>query len=407
MHQYPGHEHVNPSYHVLFSASRHHTRNRQPRPGAFDVIAEAEDTPQSFFLFGPQDLLSFRLLSSTRLCRLVSVCGTGCARCLCARRKIPAIPHAVSHIQIQRSTFQQNAIFVVSESYSHNPSACWRSGYQLIISFGFEAGVTNRVRRHRERSPCCAREGERQDRMRNIDIVTSRQLSRRYHSATKIGSQFNSLSFNMASITQWIKSQLFLSIPRPRESLESKVIIITGANTGLGLEAARHCVHLNAFKVILAVRSESRGQEAKRDIEATTKRYGVVEVCLLDLASYDSIKAFVAEMARLPRIDAIIENAGIAGLDYRVIEDNEGMITVNVVSTMLLATLMLPVLSASAKKHDTTGMISIVSSETHAWAKFREQRCDEIFRTLNDKGKANMAERYVVPGPFLQCLPRF
>ena len=59
--------------------------------------------------------------------------------------------------------------------------------------------------------------------------------------------------------------------------------MVTGSNVGLGLEAARWFVKLDAAKVILAVRTIEKGEEAKRSIEASTKRKGVVEVWPLDL----------------------------------------------------------------------------------------------------------------------------
>lgn len=64
----------------------------------------------------------------------------------------------------------------------------------------------------------------------------------------------------------------------------------TGANIGLGKEAARHFVQLNAAKVIIACRSVEKGENAKQDIESTTGRKGVVDVWQLDLQSYDSVR---------------------------------------------------------------------------------------------------------------------
>ena len=195
----------------------------------------------------------------------------------------------------------------------------------------------------------------------------------------------------------FLKSQLFTSVPVPTKSLAGKTIIITGANTGLGLEAARHCVRLDAAKVILAVRSEPKGQAAKEDIETSTQRSGVVEVWSLDLASYAAVNGFVEKIAQLPRVDAIIENAGIATMDWKVAEDNEQTITVNVVSTILLAVRMLPILVASAKKHpESEPVISIVTSDTHHWAQFHEAKAKDVFAALNHKQKADMLDRYVI-----------
>lgn len=60
-----------------------------------------------------------------------------------------------------------------------------------------------------------------------------------------------------------------------------KTYIITGGNSGLGLETARHLVAASAERVILAVRNLKSGEDAKSDIKKTTGRKGVVEVSKL------------------------------------------------------------------------------------------------------------------------------
>ena len=86
-------------------------------------------------------------------------------------------------------------------------------------------------------------------------------------------------------------------------------------------------MRLDAEKVILAVRNVEKGEAAKRSIEETTNRKNVVEVWQLDLASYESVKQFAKKANGLRRLDAIVENAGIATRNFRVSEDNESTIT--------------------------------------------------------------------------------
>ena len=118
-------------------------------------------------------------------------------------------------------------------------------------------------------------------------------------------------------------SQLFVTPPVPTTDCTGKTIIVTGANVGLGKEAARHYVRLNAEKVILACRSLDKGEAAKKDIEATTGRKGAVEVWQLDLASYQSVKQFAERAKTLRRLDSIVENAGISTANYKTFEGNE------------------------------------------------------------------------------------
>lgn len=190
-------------------------------------------------------------------------------------------------------------------------------------------------------------------------------------------------------------SQLFVTPTLPTTSFTNQTIIVTGANIGLGLEAARHFVRLDAAKVILAVRSIERGNAAKEDIESTTQRKNVVEVWPLDLASYASVQAFAKRAASdLPRLDAAVLNAGIAVSKFTMAEDNESTITVNVVSTFLLTLLLIPVLRKSGKKHNTVPRLTIVTSEVHGWTQLPERNSPNTFDTLNDEKKANMPERY-------------
>ncbi len=53
---------------------------------------------------------------------------------------------------------------------------------------------------------------------------------------------------------------------------------MTGSNTGLGLEAAKHLVALGAAKVILGVRDVNAGEVAKTEIEKETGKTHVAEV---------------------------------------------------------------------------------------------------------------------------------
>ena len=163
------------------------------------------------------------------------------------------------------------------------------------------------------------------------------------------------------------------------------------------MEAARHIVALGVSKLIIAVRSVEKGKAAKRDIEQTTKcSSNVIEVWPLDLCSYASVKAFAARASRdLPRLDVLLENAGVAMLRWDWAEDNELSLTVNVVSTFLLAFLMLPKLKETAAKFNARLNLSIVVSDTHFMVDFKEKDAPEgIFNHMNKKDNANMEERY-------------
>ncbi|KAH8897940.1 putative short chain dehydrogenase/ reductase [Thozetella sp. PMI_491] len=147
------------------------------------------------------------------------------------------------------------------------------------------------------------------------------------------------------------------------EHCAGRIFIVTGANTGLGFEATKHLVRAGAAKVILAVRNVDSGEQAKKKIEEELGVTGVAEVWQIDLASYASVKAFAARAtAELDRIDAVIENAGVYDWKRILAEGHLALVTVNIISTFLLAVLLLPKLTKIATELGITPHIAIVAS---------------------------------------------
>lgn len=97
--------------------------------------------------------------------------------------------------------------------------------------------------------------------------------------------------------------QVFVHPPQipPDVNLEGQTVIVTGANSGIGLEAARQCVRLRAKTLILAVRSSAKGEAAKKDILSTSSgSVTQVEVWILDMESIESVLAFGDRASKLP-----------------------------------------------------------------------------------------------------------
>lgn len=191
------------------------------------------------------------------------------------------------------------------------------------------------------------------------------------------------------------KSQLFFTPPIPTGSYEGQVIIVTGSNTGLGFEAVKHLIRLGASKVILAVRTIKKGEKAVEDVIASTKcTPSRLEVWPLDLSNFSSVKAFGARARTLPRLDAVIQNAGILTNNWGTTEGNEQHVTVNIISAALFGLEVLPKLRESAKKTGLTGRLSFVGSDLHIIAKFKERTASGgIIPALNNKETSDMADR--------------
>jgi NAD(P)-dependent dehydrogenase (short-subunit alcohol dehydrogenase family) len=92
--------------------------------------------------------------------------------------------------------------------------------------------------------------------------------------------------------------------------LTGRNAVVTGANTGLGLETARELAAKGAT-VVLAVRDLAKGEAARADIAAGVPGADV-SVQALDLASLESIRAAAADLhERFDAIDLLINNAGV------------------------------------------------------------------------------------------------
>lgn len=102
--------------------------------------------------------------------------------------------------------------------------------------------------------------------------------------------------------------------------LSGKVIIVTGANSGIGFEAAKEFARQGA-QTILACRSMDKAQAALAEIQAEIPN-APAEIMQLDLASLASARQFVeAFKAKYDRLDVLANNAGIMMVPYGTTQD--------------------------------------------------------------------------------------
>lgn len=167
--------------------------------------------------------------------------------------------------------------------------------------------------------------------------------------------------------------------------------IVTGANSGIGYECAKHLARLGSSRVILGVRSRDKGEAAKKAIEGDTGcDTNILQVWEVDLGSYESVAAFAKKAGEeLHRIDGIVENAGTAEGSWVEKEENETNMTVNVFSTFLMALLVLPHLHKSARQFGIVPQLVIIGSGLAFQAKpiWEKMSIGNIFADLRDRKK--------------------
>ena len=89
-----------------------------------------------------------------------------------------------------------------------------------------------------------------------------------------------------------------------------RTAVITGANSGIGLEAARYLAARGAH-VVLACRDEGKARTAAAQIGAEVPG-AEADTVALDLSSLESVRAAAAEIrSRYPRLDLLVNNAGV------------------------------------------------------------------------------------------------
>jgi NAD(P)-dependent dehydrogenase (short-subunit alcohol dehydrogenase family) len=143
--------------------------------------------------------------------------------------------------------------------------------------------------------------------------------------------------------------------------MTGKTVLITGASAGIGKATASELAARGA-NVALLCRDPAKAEAARAEIRARTPA-AEVDVLALDLRSLASVRACAhAVLERYPRVDALLNNAGVVPSSLRLTDDGfEEQIGVNHLGHFLLTSLLLERLVASAPARVVT-----VSSMMHA-----------------------------------------
>ncbi|MFZ6005646.1 MAG: oxidoreductase [Actinomycetota bacterium] len=152
--------------------------------------------------------------------------------------------------------------------------------------------------------------------------------------------------------------------------LTGRTIVITGANSGLGLRSAE-ALAAHGAHVVMACRNAEKAAAALESVKAQATG-AAPEVVALDLSSLRSVRDCAADLVgRVGKVDVLMNNAGIMAVPKSKTEDGfESQIGTNHLGHFALAGLVLPALLAARDPRVVT-----VSSNAH---KFGRMHLDDL-----------------------------
>ncbi|KAJ5748789.1 uncharacterized protein N7511_010485 [Penicillium nucicola] len=132
---------------------------------------------------------------------------------------------------------------------------------------------------------------------------------------------------------------------------ENKIILITGANSGVGYATTQVLAETPTHHIIMACRDSHKGEKAMSEIKSTGIK-GTLSVLSLDIEDDASITKAVDKVTHdFGRIDVFISNAGTAAPESSGRERLTKIFSTNVIGAMLVTEAFLPLLLKSAKPY--------------------------------------------------------
>ena len=149
--------------------------------------------------------------------------------------------------------------------------------------------------------------------------------------------------------------------------MEEKIVLVTGANKGIGFGVAKH-LGLNGWKVIIGTRDEQRAEKAIGELKALgIDVLGWVNIELRDLNNIEQAAKIINE--KYPQLSLLVNNAGIPGdmsvdSEHTEISVIRETLDVNFIGTFALTKALLPLL---AKNNGRIVNVTVPSEISPYW----------------------------------------
>ena len=169
----------------------------------------------------------------------------------------------------------------------------------------------------------------------------------------------------------YLGNHVFLGKCTISHDMSGKLVIITGASSGLGKFTALELVN-NGAKVIFACRNETKTRNIFKEIPEDKKNLAIYEN--LELSNFKSVINFVKNIKeKYPKIDILMNNAGAAPINFKLTEDNfESYIQANFLGHVVLTYLLMDHMNANSR-------IINLSSVGHNYCIFNKDVMKKIY----------------------------
>jgi NAD(P)-dependent dehydrogenase (short-subunit alcohol dehydrogenase family) len=177
-------------------------------------------------------------------------------------------------------------------------------------------------------------------------------------------------------------------MPTSSPSMQGKICMITGANSGIGKATALGLAQMGAT-VVMVCRDRTRGEDAQNEIQAKSGNQAV-DLLLADLSWQQPIRQLAEQFRRrYAQLHVLINNAGVFNLTRHETADGlEMTFVVNMLAPFLLTNLLLDVIKASAPAR-----IVNVSSGSHeaGYIKLDNLQSKQSYRPMRAYGQSKLA----------------
>ncbi len=173
--------------------------------------------------------------------------------------------------------------------------------------------------------------------------------------------------------------------------MQGRTVVVTGGNSGIGLETAAALAGMGA-RVLVTARNADKGRAAVAAITQRLDGAGQVQLVVFDLADLSSVRRGAAEiLEQAPRLDVLVNNAGLVLTERaETVDGFEATFATNHLGPFLLTNLLLDRIRASGPSR-----IVNVASTAHASARkgipFDDLQSEKHYRAMRVYGQSKLA----------------